>query len=89
VLVFPADDWSMSPPPTELAAPSEVDLCSPKGLTHMLSPPDAAWPAPDNSSSPEPPSVGPRNNIMRQTALQCDHLGTMLTKSRMEDGNAK
>ena len=65
VLVFPAEDWSMSPPPppTELAAPSEVDRwCSPNGLAplpHMLSPPDAAWPAPGKSSSPEPPSFGP------------------------------
>lgn len=44
VLVFPADDWSMSPPPpTELAAPSEVARWSPNGLPHMLlSPPDAA-----------------------------------------------
>lgn len=62
VLVFPAEDWSMSPPPpTELAAPSEVDRCSGNGLGHMLlSPPDPAWPpALGKSSSPEPPSVGP------------------------------
>ena len=69
VLVFPAEDWSMSPPPTELAAPSEVDRCSPNGLAppHMLSPPDAAWPAPGKSSSPEPPSFGPGRTMPAAT----------------------
>jgi hypothetical protein len=68
VLVFPAEDWSMSPPPTELAAPSEVERCSPNGLApHMLSPPDAAWPAPGKSSSPEPPSFGPERAMPADT----------------------
>lgn len=62
VLALPAEDWSMSPPPTELAAPSEVDRCSGNGLGHMLlSPPDPAWPALGKSSSPEPPSAGPED----------------------------
>lgn len=64
VLPLPAEDWSMSPPPpppTELAAPSEVDRCSPNGLAHMFSPPEPAWPPPAKSSSPEPPSFAPEH----------------------------
>lgn len=63
----------MSPPPTELAAPSEVDRCSGNGLGHMLlSPPDPAWPALGKSSSPEPPSAGPEEHNARHPYIRRD-----------------